>query len=222
MRQNGYTLGEASFKQDLYQMVSEGKIARAGRDAYFVLPENLKQYHYDHSEKAGKIAGLLTDYHPYLLFTIFELVQVNEFVNHLLAHNILYVSVSKDVGAAVYDTLRQADQWVLLQPSQEIYHQYWDDDMIVINRLVSETPMTDAPKWSPRLEKILVDLMADKLIHESVSESELAGIYEAAFDRYVIDESALFRYARRRHAADKIKALIENDTKIELRTKTVC
>ena len=222
MRQDGYALGEASFKQDLHQMVSDGKIARAGRNAYFVLPASLKKYHYDHSEKAGEIAGLLTEHHPYLTFTIFELVQVNEFVNHQIAHNVIYVSASKDVGAAVFDTLKQADQWVLLQPTQELYHQYWNDEMIVINRLISEAPMADAPKWSPRLEKILVDLVADKLIHDSISEGELAGIYETAFERYVIDESALFRYAKRRHADGKIMSLIKNDTEIKLRTERKC
>ena len=74
MREDGYALGESSFKSDLQKMLADGKIARAGRNAYFVLPDYLRRYQYQHSPKAMEIAKLLEEQHPYLSFTIFELV----------------------------------------------------------------------------------------------------------------------------------------------------
>ena len=74
-------------------------------------------------------------------FRIFELVQLNEFVNHQIAHNVIFVSVESGWGSYVFDSLK--DQYVgkiLLNPSVEIFHQYWSDDMIVIQKLVSESP----------------------------------------------------------------------------------
>ena len=219
MREDGYALGESSFKSDLQKMLADGKIARAGRNAYFVLPDYLRRYQYQHSPKAMEIAKLMEEQHPYLSFTIFELVQMNEFVNHLIAHNTFFISVSRHVEKAVFETLQEAGQWTLLHPSQELYEQYWSDDMVIVNRLISEAPMGDRPKWSPCLEKILVDIVADKLIHDAIAESEFAGIYQTAFERYIIDESALFRYARRRNAEEKIRKLIADKTEIELRVK---
>lgn len=49
---------------------------------------------------------------------------------------------------------------------------------------------------------MLVDVVANPLLLDSVSESEYPTIYEDAFSMYVVDESCLFQYAARR-AVDK-------------------
>ena len=64
---------------------------------------------------------------------------------------------------------------------------------------------------------MLVDIVNDKIIKSTFSESEYPQIFESVFDRYVIDESQMFRYARRRTSDKKIKELIKQETKIELR-----
>ena len=74
------------------------------------------------------------------------------------------------------------------------------DDMIVIEKLVSEAPRGKQELWHTRLEKLLVDVLTDDLIQESVSEAEWPKIYEDAFQKYAIDESCFFRYAKRKGA----------------------
>lgn len=111
---------------------------------------------------------------------------------------------------------------VLLNPTPELYHQYWYDDMIVIGKLVSEAPMGQTEKWHTRLEKLLVDLMTDSILLSSVSESEFKTIYEDAFSKYAIDERCMFRYAKRRAADKRIykqpdKHQIENGVNITRR-----
>ena len=64
---------------------------------------------------------------------------------------------------------------------------------------------------------MLVDIVNDKIIKSTFSESEYPQIFESVFDRYVIDESQMFRYARRRTSDKKIKELIQQKTKIKLR-----
>ena len=91
--------------------------------------------------------------------------------------------------------------------------------MIVINKLTTEAPKSDGIPWHTRLEKLLVDAVADPLLRDSVSESEFPTIFEDAFSMYVIDESCLFRYAARRAVDKKIKELISEKTNITLRTK---
>ena len=73
--------------------------------------------------------------------------------------------------------------------------------------------------WHTRLEKMLVDVVADSLLSDTISESEYPNIYEEAFSMFVVDASCLFRYAARRAVDKKIKELIKEKTNITLRTK---
>ena len=108
---------------------------------------------------------------------------------------------------------------MLLDPTPELYHQYWYDGMIVLNKLVTEAPRGIEEAWHTRLEKLLVDLVSDSLLQEVISKSEYPAILEGTFSGYVIDESCLFRYAKRRGAEKQLKALIREKTNITLRTE---
>ena len=96
------------------------------------------------------------------------------------------------------------------------------DDAVIVEPLLTESPRSSQGPWQTGLEKLLVDLLTDKYLRSSISESEYPLIYETAFERYTVDERKLFRYARRRNAAQKIRQLIKDKTSIELRTETTC
>ena len=219
MNDCGMHISEASFKSKLQWLINSGNIVRVGRNAYCVPSDGMKKYSYKHSELSEDVAGRLQENHPYLDFTVFELVQLNEFVNHQLAHNALFVSVEGALGGFVFDTLKAAYPGkVLLNPNAGIYHQYWSSDMIAIRKLITESPKDRENPWAARLEKILVDLVADPLLSASVSESEHPGIYRNAFHKYAVDESCLFRYAKRRGSDGKIYQLIAQ-AGLQLRTR---
>lgn len=102
----GEKISEALLKVKLQELLKSGKIARVGRNAYCVPKDGIYQYGYEYSQLSKTVAKLIVENHPYLKFTIFELVQLNEFVNHQLAHNIVFVSVESDLGEFVFDTLK--------------------------------------------------------------------------------------------------------------------
>lgn len=216
----GFVGGEETFKKEMQRMLLNGNIARVGRNKYCVPPKDVNYYNYSYSELSHSAARLIGEKHPYLDFTLFELIQLNEFVNHQIAHNIVFVSVENDIVDFVFDTLKEAYPGkVLINPTEEIFHQYWSDDMIVIVKLVTESPFGRKEKWHTRLEKLLVDLFAEPLLLASVSEGEYTRIYEEAFASYIIDESCLFRYARRRSVESRIKKFIDENTTVQLRTR---
>ena len=219
MNNCGMYISEASFKLKLQWLIKSGKIVRVGRNAYCIPNDRLHKYRYEPSELSGDVTGRLQENHPYLDFTMFELVQLNEFINHQVAHNALFVSVEADLGGFVFETLKTAYPGkILLYPNIKTYHQYWFSDMIVIGKLITESPKDREMPKAARLEKILVDIIADPLLSSSVSESEYPGIYWNAFNKYVVDESCLFRYARRRSSDRKIYQLI-TQTGLQLRTR---
>lgn len=71
----------------------------------------------------------------------------------------------------VFDSLKEKYQGkVLINPTVDIYHQYWSDNMIVIIKLTTEAPKGKKESWHTRLEKILVDIMSEPLLIASISE----------------------------------------------------
>lgn len=219
-RMAGYMLSEASFYKKVEELVKNGQIIRVGRNVYSLPDEKRLAYEYKYSELAEEVAQEIAQQYPYVNFSIFEFVQLNDFVNHLIAHNVIFLSVEAEIMDFVFETLR--DKYpgkVLINPTVEIYHQYWSDDMIVLGKLTTEAPKGQKASWHTRLEKMLVDIMAEPLLLASISRAEYPHIYEDAFDRYIVDENGLFRYASRRKVTKKIKELIRKETDIVLRTK---
>ena len=219
-RMAGYMLSEASFYKKVEELVKNGQIIRVGRNVYSLPDDKRLTYEYKYSELAEEVAQEIAQQYPYVNFSIFEFVQLNDFVNHLIAHNVIFLSVEAEIMDFVFETLR--DKYpgkVLINPTVEIYHQYWSDNMIVLGKLTTEAPKGQKATWHTRLEKMLVDIMAEPLLLASISRAEYPHIYEEAFDRYVVDENGLFRYASRRKVTKKIKELIRKETDIVLRTK---
>lgn len=218
LKEKGYSKTEGSFLIDFQKIINAGKVQRVGRNAYCVSKGGKIQYTYRYSTKAQDIAKCLQDNHPYADFVIFETIQLNEFINHQIGRNTFFVFIDNDVIDFAFDTLRNAyPSQVMVSPGIKEFHQYRNDNSIVLTRLISESPKAVNIKWHATLEKILVDIMADKLVKEIFSESENKAIYEDAFERYVVDESKMFRYARRRNAATKIKKFIMDNTSIQLK-----
>lgn len=220
MNRNGLVRSEALFKVKLLTLLNNNTIARVGRNIYTLPENNITIYRHIYSEWVNKIIDELGKSFPYIKFMIIESIQLNEFFNHLLAHNIVIISVEKDFEDFVFDTLRQIYQGhVLFNPSKEICNRYWSDNMIIINRLITEAPKSKHIKWETKLEKLLVDVVADPILHDIIGKSEYSNIFEGAFNRYIIDENSLFRYARRRGVEREIEYFIRNETPIQLKTR---
>lgn len=219
-RMGGFELGNAAFCKKIESMIKEGLLIRAGRNLYCIPQGNKSAYSHKYSELAVEVAGLLKENYPLLDFSILELIRLNDFVNHQLAHNTLFLSIEADIMDFVFDTLKeQYPGKVLINPTAEIYHQYWSDNMIVIVKLTTEAPKGMVEPWHTRLEKLLVDIISEQLISEAVSKSEYPNIYEDAFARYIVDEGCMFRYAKRRGTDKKIRKFIKEKTAIILNTK---
>lgn len=213
-------LSEASYKAKMQQVLSTGEIVRVARNTYRVDNAQRGCYSHRYSDFASTVAAQIKGKHPFLDFRIFELVQLNDFLNHQLAHNVVFLSVESDLGYFVFETLKGLYPGkVLLTPTLEMFHQYWCEDMIVIEKLPTETLRGRKETRQTDLEKMLVDLMSDKLIPSCFSESELPAIYEEAFHRYVIDESRMFRYAKRRTADKRLQQFLSEQTDVSLQVK---
>ena len=204
-----YGMTEPQINYDLQKRLKEGELIRSGW-GNFTVPQK-RIYTHIYSEAAKGIAEDLNKDYYELSFRIFELVQLNVFMNHQIAHNSIFVSVENDLVSFVFDSLwRKYPGKVLLKPKAEMYYRYLHDDEIIVNRLPSESPKGLAEPWESRIEKILVDVFTDKLISEIIPEGEKSRILTGAYADYLIDEDTMVRYAKRKGAERKLmKALQE-------------
>lgn len=211
-------LKESTLKNHLSKDLKAGTIARVGRNKYFLNQKNLLKYNYFYSKRTKDISKKIIQKYPNIKFCTFELYQLNEFLNHQIAHNIIFINVEKDLETYIFEFLKeQYPGKVFLNPSSQIVEQYWCDNMIIIKKLISEAPLNKDKSWSIRIEKILVDIFTDKILKNIINFNEYRKVYEDIFENYIVDETSMFRYAQRRKAKDKIKNFIMNNTSIKLK-----
>lgn len=121
-------LSLASYKLKMQRLLESGIIARVGGNLYCIPDNQVPIYDYEYSELAVIIQKLIYERHPFLEHRIFELVQMNEFLNHQIAHNAVFVSVEANLGDFVFETLKEKFPGkILLNPSVKEYHLYWQD-----------------------------------------------------------------------------------------------
>lgn len=200
----------------LRKELAEGNIIHVGRNQY-TYSKAKRVYSYAYSEQARHAVDKIQNEFPSIDFRVFELTQLNAFVNHLFAHNTLFISIENDVIDYVFDTLRgEYPGRIMLKPKADEYYRYLVDDQIVIQRLPSESPKGLEEPWQSRLEKILVDITVDKLLSEIVSKGEYPSIFTQAFARYLIDTGAMMRYANRKGAGKKFRECLDRYTHVAM------
>lgn len=219
VRETNASYSESSISWLLSELKKEQKIASIGRGVYIRVTEESRkrEYSYDHLETYLEIEQAVSHEFPLVEFQMWEMYQMNEFVNHLFGKNTIFVEVENMCEALVFEMLHERFPDVLFCPGKDMYYrQRGNNDTIVVQKLVSEAPKPAIGHSAP-LEKLLVDLFSKKLTGRLVSRSEYQGIYEDAFSRYSIDEMKMFRYARRRHLEAEIKTFLKEKTNVELK-----
>lgn len=204
-----YGLNMQQSKYDLQKKLDQGTVVRAGWNQYSANTDR-RRYSYSYSTEATDIVSAVENNYYDLSFRIFELRQLNQFVNHLIAHNVIFVSVENEMMEFVFDTLnRLFPGKVLLKPNLEMYYRYQQDNTIIVSRLPSEAPKGFEHPWETRLEKMLVDILVDKLIGGVVPDGEKQGIIDSAFSSYLVDEATMIRYAKRKGAEKKLRTALK-------------
>ncbi len=205
-------IGRSTVYKLLKNLCDQNRISRAGRGRYISSPQ--KNYNYPLSETANTISSLIRESFPLVNFQIWELYQMNEFVNHQIAHNTIIVDVENMLDDTIFNFLFEKYPHVLYKPSTDEYYKYVGDETIVVKKLISEAPAPLNELHLASLEKVLVDLFGKDISGELIPRSEYRAIFEDSFKRYDINSAMLFRYARRRGNAEQIRNFIQEKTNI--------
>ncbi len=207
-------IGRSTVFYLLKYLCETGAIIRTGKGHFEI--SGKKNYSYKLSETALNVAANILEVFPLVNFQIWELYQMNEFVNHQISKNTIFVEVENMLGESVFNLLFDKYPHVLHNANIDEYYKYAGEETIIVRKLISEAPSSVGQYKQAALEKILVDLFGRGVSGSIISRSEYKAIYEDSFEKYLINQPKMFRYARRRGIEKKIVDFIHEETNITL------
>jgi len=203
---------EENLKKSLSRLIKSGKLMRVAQGIY-TLPESKKHiYSYESmNPTAIEVRERIKRDYPLIDFVMFEMVQLNEFLNHLIAKNTIFIETEKDIEMVLFERLKLDYHPVLFQPKLEDYYLYRQADGIIIKSLPYKYPKSRLDKHGTSIEKLIVDLFANELIRNSISGGDYPEALRDIFTKYQINETKLFRYAIYRGVANELEAMLKRE-----------
>lgn len=214
------TFNHSELSRLINQLIKEGLLYKIKYNQY--TKESTQTIEKDiftgnYSNYTKNISNKLSQEFPFLNYQIWELSWLNEFTNHLLGNNIIFIDSQKDGCEFIVSSLIQDENnKVLLKPIDKELNYYISNNTIIVNTLISETPVNALQPHEATLEKIIVDLFASKTLNGLISKADYPNIFEEMFHKYNINTNKLLRYARRRNKEKEIIDFFDNYTDIKL------
>lgn len=214
-------LKETTFRWMLYELKKKEVIIAKDRGLYSLSKCNNKasnnkkatvlnngEYRPAISKKLQEIYDKVKEQFPFLNLCIWETSWLNEFMVHQPGKFMTIVEVENGTEESVFYHLKTIYNYVFIKPNrQELeWYVYDSNDSIIVKKLVSQAPVLQSKKIAtPKLEKVLVDVLAEKDFYYPYQGQELINIYENAFRYYKISLKSLNRYADRRKCSNMVK-----------------
>lgn len=163
-----------------------------------------------------KLARHITERFGDINFCIWETSWLNEFAQHMIGKNTLFIEIEKGFEESLFYELKGSmRKEVFISPDEKAIDLYisQSSEPIIIKKLLARAPLLAQTSRgfkykTPSLEKILVDLFTDEKLFYYLQGSELIHIYENAISKYPINFTKLFGYARRREREKEIKQFL--------------
>ena len=151
---------EGQMKRLIEYWIRMSEIERVGRDKYkkCTSGEHLKKYTNIYTDRSKKIIDEMEQKFPLVDYRIWELRWLNEFFNHQVGYNYIFLEVEHTGCEFVFDQLIVENKKILFKPSVEDVLRYATYETILLDRLVSESPKGESSAYGLSLEKLVVDL----------------------------------------------------------------
>jgi len=183
----------------LYRLVDENVITRVSK-GFYKKNEHKVEFLYTLSNEAKRIQECLLKENNDIRTLVWETNILNQFLNHQLSMNIIFVEVEKTFELHIFEILKdELKTNIFLKPDKKMFNQILFDNIVIVNSLISEAPINKKNKNSLTIEKLIVDIFANKYLKELISKGEYSEIVCIIKERYKIDFSKINRYSARRN-----------------------
>jgi uncharacterized protein DUF6577 len=159
--------------------------------------------------RIGKILAGSFDHHFY---NIWDTKWLNEFTELQAVGTMTILEVDRDSVERVYFHIKDHGyRNVFFKPDETVLEKYISEqrESIVVRPMISRAPIITIKKVVlPTLEKILVDLFCDDKLFFPYQGNHLIRIYETTIEKYGINFSKMFNYAKRRSREESLKKFL--------------
>jgi len=156
------------------------------------------------------IKKTLTEKYSSLEIVVFESSLLNEWINHQVSKNIIFVQVEKYYTENIFNYLKEnTNVKILFEPSKDDFYRYAENNTVVVTSIVTRSPR-NLKNYTIKLEKLIVDIFSSDLIQEFISSSEFDSLIETLFTKYKINIKTTLSYAKRRLLDDRVYKYIED------------
>ena len=215
-RQYDPDLNDSTFRWRLYHLKAKKIITPISQDLFTLT------YKPDFKPETGdferKIFLKVEKQFPGLKQCVWSTQTINEFMLHIPGKFITILQVEKAALEPVFEFLKSQNLGkVYIQPEEKEIERYIfeNEQSIILQSLISKAPTQKVGKViTITLEKMIVDLFSDKNLLVAFQGSELVHIINNAYQRYSINFTTLFHYARRRGKEIDIKVFLSEKTDI--------
>ncbi len=212
-------LKKSTINWRIYSLVQTGVLNRIGLGKYIL--GNKQNYIPEIHPNLIKLDRILKKNFPFLNYCLWSTSILNEFMLHQPGKFIFIVEVENDAADSVFYLLKESKYSVFLKPTKDLLNRYLPEDkeVLIVKSLVSEAPVQNIKGiQTTTLEKLLVDLFTDTDILDIQQGAEKDRIFEEAFDKYIINENKLLRYAARRRKKEQIDNYLNKVSKYRQQT----
>lgn len=200
---------DSSINWVIYKLVKKNIITKLNNHEY--IKGYLKEYKYKwFGDASFDLINKFKKEFGDINIAVYETNLLNEWINHLISRNIVIVEVEKYFVKDIFRYIQNIYPNTLLNPSNDDLYLY-KDTMIIVNSLVTQAPINKNEK-TIKIEKLFVDLFTKDIINEFISEVEKEEVIRSITKNYVINETTILAYSKRRKNYNTIKQIL-NDIK---------
>lgn len=204
-------LKEGTLAWRIHDLKKRNIISIVGTGTYII--SNKPEFNPGISKDLLKIVKFLSVRFKNVLHCAWESSWINEFSQHQSTLRMLVIEVENEYTQSLFYELRDRFEYdVFLSPDEKVIELYISESKlpVVVKKLLTRSPVNNRSEKHiqfsiPTLEKILVDLYAEKKLFYFYQGSELIHIFENALQSYPVNFTSLLSYAKRRDKETEIK-----------------
>lgn len=154
-----------------------------------------------------KLANKISKALPYVTLCAWDTRWLNTFMRYQPFRYYTVIEVERDAMQQVFQQINEISEDGYMDPNTLVFDLYVSnaDHAIIIRPLVTEAPTENEKGITvPSLEKLLVDMLADKDLF-AAQQGELHEIFADANTRYNLNYLKMKRYAVRRNREKELK-----------------
>jgi hypothetical protein len=231
-------LSNSTFLWRLFELKDKGIITKISNDMYQINDKNYKNsfslpIQDDIVTKTlMKFNEPLDNRHSYKndekMICTWDLSILNSFTSHQYSKEIVFVEIDKYRIEELFFELKDklSDKYYISKEYNKDYdHIALEERIIMINALVKRAPLEKRYARlnhyivSPKLEKILVDIIANKEIFTMYDKASIKEIFLNSYEKYNLDFTTLLYYAKNRGIRKTVRLFISQVLGVKLDDK---